>query len=265
MAAPALAGLAMAASDATADVIEPPRAAHWGFWGTLIWGAVILISGFILQIVGLFAVVLSRDGDIATLSGSELAQVLISTSDSGLGISVVTFLTTVVGGGLVVGIIKLKKHSVLREYLCINPVSRATMRNWLGLLGGLLVIEELAAIALGHSGSEFMWVAYATANPVWVLWIAVVIAAPLFEETLFRGFLLKGFAASFMGPIGAVVVTSGVWAALHVQYDAFEMATIFCSGLLLGTARLVTGSLLVPLALHAAANLLATAEVAVFS
>jgi membrane protease YdiL (CAAX protease family) len=43
------------------------------------------------------------------------------------------------------------------------------------------------------------------------------------------------------------------------------MATVFCSGLLLGTARLVTGSLLVPLALHAAVNLLATVEVAVFS
>jgi membrane protease YdiL (CAAX protease family) len=68
-----------------------------------------------------------------------------------------------------------------------------------------------------------------------------------------------------MGPIGAVVVTSGVWAVLHVQYDAFDMATVFCSGLLLGTARLVTGSLLVPLALHAAVNLLATVEVAVFS
>jgi membrane protease YdiL (CAAX protease family) len=139
------------------------------------------------------------------------------------------------------------------------------MRNWLGLLGGLLVIEELLAIALGHSRSGSMSVAYATANPVWLLWIALVIAAPLFEEMLFRGFLLKGFATSFMGPIGAVFVTSGVWAVLHVQYDAFDMATVFCSGLLLGTARLVTGSLLVPLALHAAVNLLATVEVAVFS
>jgi uncharacterized protein len=255
----------MLGSDDIAEAIEAPRAAHWGFLGTLIWGVVILIIGFILQIVALFAVVLWRYGDIEKLSGSELAQVFISTSDSGLGLSVVTFLTTVVGGGLVVGIIKLKKDSILREYVCIKPVSLATMRNWLGLLGGLLVIEELLAIALGHSRSGSMSVAYATANHVWLLWIALVIAAPLFEEMLFRGFLLKGFATSFMGPIGAVVVTSGVWAVLHVQYDAFDMATVFCSGLLLGTARLVTGSLLVPLALHAAVNLLATVEVAVFS
>ncbi len=255
----------MLGSDDIAEAIEAPRAAHWGFLGTLIWGVVILIIGFILQIVALFAVVLWRYGDIEKLSGSELAQVFISTSDSGLGLSVVTFLTTVVGGGLVVGIIKLKKDSILREYVCIKPVSLATMRNWLGLLGGLLVIEELLAIALGHSRSGSMSVAYATANPVWLLWIALVIAAPLFEEMLFRGFLLKGFATSFMGPIGAVVVTSGVWAVLHVQYDGFDMATVFCSGLLLGTARLVTGSLLVPLALHAAVNLLATVEVAVFS
>jgi len=248
-----------------AEAIEAPQAAHWGFWGTLIWGTMLLVIGGVLQIIGIFAVVLWRDGNIDKLAGSELLQALISTGDSGLGISVMTFVTTVVGGGLVVGVIKLKKNSVLREYLCIEPVSLATMRNWLALLGGLLVIEELLAIALGRSGgSEFMSVAYATANPVWLLWIALVIAAPLFEETLFRGFLLKGFAASFMGPIGAVVLTSGVWAALHLQYDAFDMATVFCCGLLFGTARLVAGSLLVPLALHAATNLLATAEVAVF-
>jgi membrane protease YdiL (CAAX protease family) len=263
VAAPAVAGLAK--GNNMAEAIEAPRSAHWGVWGTLIWGTVIPVIGGLLQIIGLFTVVLWRDGDIENLSGSELAQVLISTSDSGLGISVMAFLTTVVGGGLVVGVIKLKKDSVLHEYLCIKPVSLATMRNWLGLLGGLLIIEELLAIALGHSGSEFLSVAYATANPVWVLWIALVIAAPLFEETLFRGFLLKGFTLSFMGPIGAVVVTSGVWAALHVQYDAFDMATVFCSGLLFGTARLVTGSLLVPLALHAATNLLATAVVAILS
>jgi membrane protease YdiL (CAAX protease family) len=242
MAAPKVAGVeraaAMLGSDDIAEAIEAPRAAHWGFWGTLIWGAVILIIGCILQIVALFAVVLRRYGDIEKLSGSELAQVSISTSDSGLGLSVVTFLTTVVGGGLVIGVIKLKRDSVLREYLCIKPVSLATMRNWLGLLGGLLIIEELLAIALGHSRSEFMSVAYATANPVWLLWIAIVIAAPLFEETLFRGFLLKGFAASFMGPIGAVIVTSGVCgAARSIRCILYGDCFLFRAAARRGTTR----------------------------
>jgi membrane protease YdiL (CAAX protease family) len=137
------------------------------------------------------------------------------------------------------------------------------MRNWLALLAGVLVIEDLLTIAFDRPFiNEFMSVAYATANPIWMLWLAVVVAAPLFEEMFFRGFLLKGLAASFLGPIGAVAATSGLWAVLHLQYDLYDIANIFCLGLLLGTARLVTGSLFVPLMLHAITNLLATVEVA---
>jgi len=39
---------------------------------------------------------------------------------------------------------------------------------------------------------------------------------------------------------------------------------IFCLGLLLGAARVHTGSLLLPLGLHAASNLEATIEAALF-
>jgi membrane protease YdiL (CAAX protease family) len=85
----------------------------------------------------------------------------------------------------------------------------------------------------------------------------------LFEETFFRGFVFKGFESGFMGPIGAVLATTGLWAAIHIQYDAYGIATVFCLGLLLGTARAMTGSLLVPLGLHATANLVATIETAV--
>ena len=96
-----------------------------------------------------------------------------------------------------------------------------------------------------------------------MIWVAVIIAAPLFEETFFRGFLFKGFESSFMGPIGAVLVTAGLWAVIHLQYDAYGMASIFLFGLLLGAARVFTASLLVPLGLHAAASLVATIEVAI--
>src|SRR6266404_1804773 len=96
-----------------AQEIAAPGAAHWGFWGTLIWGAVILIIEFLMQIITLIAVVLWRKGDITKLSASELSQAFSSTSDSGFDLSAMTFVTTVVGGGIVVGVIKLKKRSLL--------------------------------------------------------------------------------------------------------------------------------------------------------
>jgi hypothetical protein len=62
-----------------------------------------------------------------------------------------------------------------------------------------------------------------------------------------------------------VLVTAGLWALMHIQYDAYGIATIFCLGVLLGFARARTGSLLVPLALHSVANLVATLETVVMA
>jgi membrane protease YdiL (CAAX protease family) len=255
----------MPASDDTTEAIEAPRSAHWKFWGTLIWGATILTIDIVSQIGAVLALVLWRESDIGKFSESELEQVALVTSTSGLGLSVTTFVASTVCGGLIVSAIKLRRGLTLRAYLGIEPVPLATLRNWLALLGGFLIVSMMLDILLGHTiSSDFLSVAYATANPAWPLWLAVVVVTPLYEEGIFRGFLLKGFAASFMGQTGAVVLTSAVWAAVHMQYDAYDMATIFCVGLLFGAARLKTGSILVPLALHAVTNLLATVEVAVF-
>lgn len=59
-------------------------------------------------------------------------------------------------------------------------------------------------------------------------------------------------------------MSAALWAAIHVQYDLYGMATIFVFGLLLGAARLSTASLLVPLGMHALANLFATIEAAMW-
>ena len=200
----------------------------------------------------------------ANLSASDIERLLSSAAEDGYLLSLATFVTTVVCCGLVVGVIKLKKGSTLIEYLCIRPVSLGTMLKWIGLLAGFMVLSDLITTSLGRPiVPDFMSRAYATASPVWTIWIALILAAPLFEEIFFRGVLFKGLESSFLGPIGAVLVTAGLWAAIHIQYDAYEIATILCLGLLLGTARVFTGSLLVPLGLHAFANFVATTEAAV--
>jgi hypothetical protein len=86
------------------------------------------------------------------------------------------------------------------------------------------------------------------------------VVAPVFEELFFRGFLLAGFASSFLRPAGAVLVTSASWALIHLQYDLYGMVTIFVLGLLLGAARLASGSVLLTIGLHAFSNLLSTVE-----
>jgi membrane protease YdiL (CAAX protease family) len=193
-----------------------------------------------------------------------LTDLFRSAGHDGYALSLATFATAIVGCGVIIGVIKLKRGSVLREYLCIQPVSLGRMLRWLGLLAALIVLSDALTTLLGRPiAPPFMSAVYATADPRWILWVAVVIGAPLFEETFFRGFLFKGFESSFMGSTGVVLVTAGLWAVTHVQYDAYGVATIFCAGLLLGAARVSTRSLLVPLSLHAVAGLVAITEAAV--
>jgi uncharacterized protein len=253
-------------SNRMAEEIEAAQSAHWGFWGTIIWGAVILVIFELLELITVFVLAIAGYSAAGKSSRPTFEQAFISVAHSGFAFAAETIVTSVVCGGLVVWVIKLKKGSVLREYLCINSVALTAMRNWLGPLVCLLVVKDVTMIVAGHSAvSEFASLEYATAKPVWLFWIAMVIAAPLFEEVFFRGFLFKGLGESFMGlgPIGAVFVTSGLWAALHLQYDSSRMTIIFLFGLLFGAARIVTGSLLVPLALHATMNAIATAEVVI--
>jgi len=103
---------------------------------------------------------------------------------------------------------------------------------------------------------------YQTAGFPLLLWLAVVVAAPLAEETLFRGFLFKGILHSRLGGAGAVVLTALIWAVIHQQYDLYGVATVFAAGLLLGYARLSTNSIYAGLLMHALMNLIATIEVA---
>jgi membrane protease YdiL (CAAX protease family) len=87
-----------------------------------------------------------------------------------------------------------------------------------------------------------------------------VIAAPVTEELLFRGLLFGGLAPSALGAFGAAIVTSLVWAAIHIQYDLFDMGTIFLAGLLLAAARHSTQSVILCIILHSAMNFVATVE-----
>ena len=51
---------------------------------------------------------------------------------------------------------------------------------------------------------------------------------------------------------------------MHLQYDAYGMATVFIGGLLVGSARLKSGSMLLCVVMHAMMNLVATLEMVIF-
>jgi membrane protease YdiL (CAAX protease family) len=91
--------------------------------------------------------------------------------------------------------------------------------------------------------------------------LGLVVGAPLVEEFIFRGLLLRGWWVARRGRLWAIPLTSILWTALHVQYDLPVLAYIFLLGIVLGYARILSGNLWIPIAMHAANNALATWEV----
>jgi len=94
----------------------------------------------------------------------------------------------------------------------------------------------------------------------WLLIFGVGVMAPILEEVIFRGFLLKEFSFTFLGTTGAIFLTSAIWALIHSQYDWVYLLIIFVTGLLFGYARVKSETLLVPIVLHILFNVSAAIE-----
>jgi uncharacterized protein len=237
-----------------------PGSESWKFAATLAWGLLVAAAFVGTQVFTTGVVALHGTGE---LSEAQAAQVIEAATASGYVLSLSTLASALVCVPLLFALAGLKKGSNLRDYFALRPVPARTLFAWMGVTLALLAFSDGLTWLLGKPiVPEFLRLAHASADPLWLLWLALVVAAPLFEETFFRGFLFTGFAASAAGPVGAIVITSALWAAIHLQYDLYGIATLFVLGVLFGLARLQTGSLYVPLALHAMTNLIAAAEAA---
>jgi hypothetical protein len=120
------------------------------------------------------------------------------------------------------------------EYLALNWPSR---KDLIGALGAAAVV--LLAEFMLRSGGPTTDPMLTVKGPggLLVLLIGACIAAPIMEEFAFRGFMFRGWSESFLGPIGAIVLTSALWGAYHTQYDWTERSWIFLLGLVLCTFR----------------------------
>jgi uncharacterized protein len=95
---------------------------------------------------------------------------------------------------------------------------------------------------------------------LWLLVIAFTIAAPVSEEFFARGFLYRGWSESFLGPVGAILLSSLVWTALHLQYDWFFFGEVFSIGLMLGYLRYRFDSTWLTVIVHGLNNLAAVVQ-----
>jgi len=233
---------------------HPPQA--WKFVGTSLWGLVVFAAMFAGQLSVLLYLLLT---DRAPFSFDE-AKTL---AGGGLTIS----LSVVMGlpAALLALWIAIRLSRVpFADYLALRWTS------WWYLLFG---IAGLVALVLGWEGvsyamgretsAGFMVDVLKSARAEGALWLLVIsfcVVAPITEEFLTRGFLYRGWSESFLRPAGAIVLSSLVWTAMHLQYDWFFFGEIFSIGLLFGYLRYRSGSIWLTVILHGLNNFAATLQ-----
>ncbi len=177
-------------------------------------------------------------------------------SQNGLAISLSVLFTGVVVLGFIALLIKFKKGATLQDYLALHGF---TGKQFLGFTAILLLLNgfiELVSNWLGLTPMSFMDDIFPTAKPLWLLVLAMVIIAPIYEEVMFRGFMWAGLAK----PLGfwwASIATSLVFAWIHGQYTPIEGVAIVALAMVFSWARAKSNSLGLPIVLHIMNNGLA--------
>lgn len=141
------------------------------------------------------------------------------------------------------------------EYLALNWPTRREVLRAFGMMAAVIFAERLIGYSIGAIPTSTIYYPIVRGpGGLFILLIGGCIAGPLMEEFVVRGFMFRGWSQSFLGPIGAIVLTSAVWAMNHTQYNWFGRSEIFGIGLALGHIRWRSDSTWLTVMAHSALN-----------
>src|SRR5271169_6203227 len=228
----------------------------WKFWGTALWGLVAFAAMFAGQMVVVAWFVLREEGPLDVAGATHVLGGGLTIS-----LSVITGLPAVLGA---LWVATRLSRTPFADYLALRRTSWKNIAIGVGALILLVLVWELLSRATGRESTPgFMIDVLRSASAdgaLWLLVIAFCVAAPISEEFFARGFLYRGWSESFLGPAGAIVLSSLVWTALHLQYDWFFFGEVFSIGLLLGHLRYRYGSTWLTVIVHGLNNLAAVVQ-----
>jgi membrane protease YdiL (CAAX protease family) len=233
---------------------RPPRI--WKFWGTALWGLFIFAGMFVGQAAVIVYFLLRQEGPIDLVAMTHFVSGGLTIS-----LSVITGLPAVL---LAAWVATHFSRTPFVDYLALRWTS------WQNFLIGAVSLAvlvggwDLLSRALGREVQPgFMGEVLKSAQAdgaLWVLVIAFCVAAPISEEVLARGFLYRGWSESRLGVVGAIILSSMAWTAMHLQYDWFFFGEVFCIGLLLGYLRYRSNSTWLTIVIHGLNNFAATVQ-----
>jgi len=230
----------------TTTVQAPPR--PWGFWATSGW--VLLTLGSVLSLGPAITIWVQSSplGLSLWVNHNRAFLILLAIGPAVIfvGISVLAARLARWPVAEYLGLVRPRERDVVLGAACIIVYMAATL-TLISLLGA----EWTDAVARRTID------AYRDARAdgsLPLLWLVTVVLAPVGEETLYRGFVFRGWAQSRMGVMGTILLTSVIFALMHHQYNLVVLLFVLCMGLILGWLRWRSGSTTLTILLHALAN-----------
>jgi uncharacterized protein len=231
--------------DAGRATAPPP----WGFWATLGWAVLAFVIG--AGAVG---------GAVIWANWSGLDNVVDVQDDPWFPLQLIAINTIQVVVAATAA--RLAGWPVV-PYLGLDRPGRRDILHGIGAVVVLILVLELITHLIGRTSvTPFQTDSYRAASAAGtlpLLWFAFVVAAPVGEEVVFRGFVFRGWAASPLGVVGTIVLTSAIFAVAHTQYDWFGLFQTFCMSTLFGWLRWRSGSTTLTIMLHMLINFVSTA------
>ena len=227
----------------------------WGFWATLGFSALIIFGNLVSVMIAAVGIVASGENPGLVADPAQLAS-------NGTLIALSILVSSPIVLGLTLLFANLRKGPTVKEYLALHEVGWKTMARWSVILLLFAGLSDLMTLLLKQPiVPDFMLNLYQTATSKTLLWIALVVAAPVSEEIFFRGFVFYGIENTQLGPKGAIILSSLLWTPLHMQYDLYNLAAVMVLGLLLGYARFKGNSVYIAIVMHALVNFIAAMQV----
>jgi uncharacterized protein len=227
--------------------LQKKESQPWGFWATV---------GFCF-IMGTVAY-----GIMVAVSGIEG---VLKPWDNGLRLATNRLMVDPLIIVMCILFVHLRKGITFQDYLGLKRVKVSQMLIWCAIIAIVFLGMDQLENAIGYSnGKDSGLKMYKTAGCVPVLWFMTVILGPVTEETVFRGFVFKGFNAA-LGPVLTIILTSFIHTILHFQSGLITQIMRFIAAVLFCIARTRTGSLYVPITMHMVGNLVGMSQIWYFA
>jgi membrane protease YdiL (CAAX protease family) len=238
--------------------VSPRRPRTWYFLGSLVIG---LLAYAALNLAHMIVIVVAviQNGD-PSMTGAQLHGLASRGGNVAAGaIAACPIVLAVLWASIRIA------RQRFSEYQALKWPSRDEIVYGLAISLAFLLAWLLLSFLTGQPTPAFVIDSYRSAQDdglLWLLLIGFCVAAPVTEEFVVRGLMYRGWSQSFLGPVGAIVLSSALWALIHQQYNWYYICQIFLVGLIFGHLRRRSGSTWLTVITHGFFNLAVLAYIA---